>query len=151
MRLLGRGGINYEWSPATGLNDPYVPDPVAINNTDRKYILRAFTPAGCSSYDTVTIKIYDGPEIYVPGAFSPNKDGLNEVLKALPVGMMEFKYFTIFNRLGHTVFSTSNPSRGWDGTYNGKPQNVGAYIWIAAAVGFRGNMIFRKGTVILVR
>ena len=151
IRLQGRGGIIYEWSPSTGLSNPYISNPIAVNNTDQRYILKAFTPAGCISYDTVIIKIYDGPEIYVPGAFSPNKDGLNEILKALPVGMMEFKYFKVFNRLGHEVFSTSIPTRGWDGTYNGKDQGIGAYIWVSAAVGFHGNLIYRKGTVMLVR
>jgi hypothetical protein len=49
------------------------------------------------------------------------------------------------------VFSTSNPSQGWDGTFKGTAQAAGAYVWIAAGTTFRGTEILRKGTVVLVK
>ena len=151
IQLRATGGISYEWSPPGGLNDTRLPNPVAVNTFDRRYIVRAFTPVGCASYDTLLIKIYDGPEIYVPRAFSPNNDGKNEILKAIPVGISSFNYFTVYNRFGQVMFSTTVPNKGWDGYYKGKAQLSGAYTWIASAVGYSGNSLFRKGTVVLVR
>ena len=151
VQLNASGGINYEWMPATGLNNAFIASPVATNNVDRSYIVRAFTPMGCESFDTIRIKIYKGPDIYVPGAFSPNGDGLNELLKAIPVGVSHFKRFTVYNRFGKIVFTTNVSTNGWNGLYNGKPQNTGAYLWIAEATGYTGNIIFKKGTVMLVR
>lgn len=151
VQLSGSGGINYEWIPVTGLSNPNVSNPIAINNMDRSYVLRAFTPLGCESFDTIHIKIYDGPEIYVPGAFTPNGDGINEYLKAFPVGVKQFLNFSVYNRFGQVVFSTSVSNKGWDGVFKGKAQNTGAYMWTAAAIGYQGNEIFKKGTVILIR
>ena len=148
---MATGGINYEWRPAAGLSDPTIFNPIATNNTDRSYILRAFTPFGCESFDTIRIKVYDGPEIYVPAAFTPNGDGLNELLKALPVGIKQFKNFTVYNRLGQAVFSTDAYLNGWNGFFKGKAQSTGAYIWTASAIAFNGSQIFRKGTVMLIR
>ena len=64
---------------------------------------------------SIKIKVYMGPEIYVPTAFTPNGDNLNDVVKAIPVGMKQFNYFVIFNRWGQKVFYTTDPSKGWDG------------------------------------
>lgn len=151
LQLKGSGGISYEWFPGTGLSNPNIFNPVAINDMDRNYILRAFTPLGCESFDTIHIKIYDGPEIYVPRAFTPNGDGLNELLKAFAVGVKQFKSFTVYNRFGQVVFTTSVATKGWDGFFKGKAQNPGAYLWTASAIDFGGNELFKNGTVILVR
>ncbi len=149
--LQATGGDNYEWSPAEGLSSNNIDNPIAVNSEDRIYHLRAYTPAGCDTYDQVLIHIFDGPEIYVPGAFTPNGDTRNDILKAIPVGISRFNYFTVYNRFGHVVFSTRDYRIGWDGYFKGKPQNTGAYIWIAAAVTFRGTDLLRKGTVLLLK
>lgn len=151
VQLNASGGLSYEWSPFVGLSATNIPNPVATNNIDRSYNLRAFTPEGCESYDTINIKIYKGPEIYVPGAFTPNGDGTNDLLKAIPVGISKVEYFMIYNRYGQLIFRTNDYSKGWDGRINGKDQDTGNYVWMAAAVDFLGNKIFKKGTVLLIR
>ncbi len=151
VQLHGTGGISYQWSPPFGLNNPGIADPIAILSKDQTYYLTAFTPQGCSSVDTITIKVYKGPEIYVPNAFSPNNDDLNDVFKVIAVGIIEFKYFRIYNRWGQEVFETSDSNRGWDGTFNGRKQPPDVYVWTTSARDFLGNLIFRKGFVMLVR
>ncbi|HSN61257.1 MAG TPA: PKD domain-containing protein, partial [Ferruginibacter sp.] len=151
VQLQASGGLSYEWSPFVGLSATGIANPVATNAIDRSYFLRAFTPEGCESFDTINIKIYKGPEIYVPGAFTPNGDGTNDLLKAIPVGISNVEYFMIYNRYGQLIFRTNDYSKGWDGRINGKEQDTGNYVWMAAAIDFRGNKIFRKGTVLLIR
>lgn len=152
VQLNATGGNSYEWLPVDGLNNPSIANPVATNTEDRQYIVRAYTAQGCGSYDTVLIKILNGPAIYMPTAFSPqSKVASNRIFKATAVGIAGFKYFNVYNRYGQLVFSTNIPSQGWDGTYKGKPQPAGAYVWVAAGVTFRGNEILKKGTVVLLR
>jgi PKD repeat protein len=151
IQLNATGGGNYEWSPANGLNNITSANPIASNTENQQYIVRAYTPVGCDSYDTVVIRIFDGPQIYVPTAFNPLSNVGNNIFRAIPVGITTFKYFIVYNRLGEVVFSTSNPQQGWDGNFKGKPQPAAAYVWIAAGTTFRGTEIVRKGTVVLVR
>lgn len=151
VQLNASGGLSYQWLPPVGLSASNIPNPVATNVADRNYFLKAYTPEGCESYDTVQIKIYKGPEIYVPGAFTPNGDAVNDVLKALPVGITSFDYFIVYNRYGQIIFKTNDFAKGWDGRLKGKDQDSGSFIWMAAATDFKGNKIVRKGTVLLIR
>lgn len=151
VQLQGSGGVSYQWSPPFGLNNPNIANPIAILSKDQTYYLTAFTPQGCPSFDTITIKVYKGPELYVPNAFSPNNDDRNDVFKVIAVGIIEFKYFKIYNRWGQQVYETSDPSRGWDGTFHGKKQPPDVYVWTTSARDYLGHVIFRKGFVMLVR
>jgi gliding motility-associated-like protein len=145
------GFTQYVWSPSTGLNDPDVAMPVAVLNEDMTYTVMASTPEGCEAVATVQVKVYAGPDIYVPNAFTPNGDGHNDVIRAIPVGIRDFKYFNIYNRYGQMVFSTTDPSKGWDGVMGGKPQPTATFVWQAEGVDYKGNPVRRKGFVILVR
>jgi len=151
VQLNASGGISYEWTPAEGLSNPFIANPVAVNAEDRKYTVRAYTPFGCDTYDTVLIRVFDGPEIYVPTAFAPNSTAGNGMLTARAVGISRFDYFTVYNRYGEAVFSTADPFKGWDGNYKGRPQVAGVYVWIASGITFRGTTMLRRGTVVLIR
>ncbi len=151
IRLNATGGMSYEWSPSEGLSATNISNPLVTITEDKTYYLKAYTPGGCESYDTINIKIYKGPELYVPGAFSPNGDGLNDVLRVIPIGIRQLNNFTIYNRFGEKIFSTSDASRGWDGTLKGAAQQTGTYVWFASGIDFRGKPISRKGSVLIIR
>ena len=151
IRLQASGGLSYEWSPSWGLSNTNVANPVAINTEDKTYYLRAFTPSGCESRDTINIKIYKGPDIYMPNAFTPNEDGRNDILRGKLIGMKSFDYLVIYNRHGQLIFKTSNPDEGWNGRYKFLDQPAGVYIWIASGTTFAGKKIMKKGTVLLLR
>jgi gliding motility-associated-like protein len=70
---------------------------------------------GCSGVVVLNLKVYRGPDIYVPNAFSPNRDGRNDELKVITVGITAFKYFNVYNRWGQEIFSTKDASVGWNG------------------------------------
>lgn len=151
LQLNASGGILYNWTPATGLNNAGIKNPIATLGQATTYYLLVTTADGCTGRDTLHIKVYKGPDIYVPSAFSPNGDYRNDVLKALPVGLARFDYFRVFNRWGQIIFATSDPGRGWDGRINGIDQPNETFIWMAGGVDFKGNKIMRKGTVMIVR
>jgi gliding motility-associated-like protein len=89
--------------------------------------------------------------IYVPRVFTPNGDGVNDVLKPILVGIPTFHYFSVYNRWGNLVFTTSDPGVGWDGRFKGVQQPTETYLWIAEGVDTDGNKVVRKGMVSLVR
>ena len=89
--------------------------------------------------------------IYVPKVFTPNGDGVNDLLKPILVGISSFHYFSVYNRWGNLVFTAQDASTGWDGRFKGVPQPVETYLWIAEGVDINGRKIVQKGMVSLVR
>lgn len=94
---------------------------------------------------------FAGINIYVPRAFSPNNDGTNDLLKPILVGIQTFHYFTVYNRWGNMIFTTTDPNQGWDGTFKGVAQPVETYLWIAEGIDINGKKIVAKGMTSLVR
>lgn len=144
------GIIQYSWTPATGLTNPFVQNPITITGQDIRYIVTGTTPEGCEGVDDIILKVYTGPAIYVPTGFTPNNDGKNDVLKIVTVGIKQFS-FIIYNRWGQIIFQTKSVSSGWDATLNGQPQDGGTYVWFAEGVDDKGNKFIRKGTVTVIR
>jgi gliding motility-associated-like protein len=146
------GFTKFTWSPGEGLSNSAIQDPVArLQEESMTYSVTASTDAGCSAAGSITIKTFRVSGIFVPAAFSPNGDGHNDVLRATPMGIREFKYFAVFSRWGQRIFYTSDPGAGWDGAVNGSIQEVGTYVWMTGGIDYQGQWIQRKGTVMLVR
>jgi gliding motility-associated-like protein len=89
--------------------------------------------------------------MYVPTGFSPNGDGLNEILRPLALGMRSVDIFMVYNRWGQLMFRTTNIGEGWDGRYGGKEQAPGSYVWYAEGTDYLNRKISRKGSVVLIR
>lgn len=142
--------VDYRWTPAYGLNNPFIRDPVARLDKEMTYTVLATTKYNCKASASITVKVYRGPEIYVPNSFTPNGDGLNDVLKPIPVGLAEFHYLKVFNRFGQLLYTVTDPSKGWNGKVNGEP-GFGTYIWIAEGIDYKGNLIMRKGATTIIR
>ena len=151
VQLHATGGLSYSWTPAIGLSDVNISNPVAIISSTQTYFLKAFTPEGCESYDDVTVKIYKGPDIYLPNAFTPNGDTKNDLFKGIAVGIKQFNYLKVYNRWGQLVFYTTDYNKGWDGMWKGRQQPGGVYIILANGIDFKGNIIDKKATVMLIR
>jgi gliding motility-associated-like protein len=145
------GFVRYTWSPSFGLNRPDIKNPISILDKDFAYEVVATTADGCLAKDSIKIKISFTSEIYVPTGFTPNGDGKNDVLRPRLVGVKALKYFAVYNKYGALIYKSANESQGWDGTINGAAQNTGSFVWVAEAVDYLGNTIFRKGISTLVR
>lgn len=85
----------------------------------------------------------------VPTAFSPNGDNNNDVLYVL--GSIKSLNFEIFNRWGQSVFKTTDPSIGWDGSFNGKKLDPGVFAYQLSCEMINGDKIEKKGNITLVR
>jgi gliding motility-associated-like protein len=143
---------NYLWTPS---NDAF-----KINNTIKfyptsttLYTIKADRFNGCTLSDTLLIKVLKCPiYFYVPNAFTPNNDNLNDKFKPLISGKMEHYQFTIYNRYGQQVFTSTNPSLGWDGRFgNNSYVEMGTYVWMCKYQFFNQAPVLKKGTFILLR
>ncbi|MBS1733856.1 MAG: gliding motility-associated C-terminal domain-containing protein, partial [Bacteroidetes bacterium] len=150
-QLFGSGGVSYEWAPTTPLNNPYVFNPKATLTATTTFVLTVTNEIGCIDKDTVTLRVLNGPTFYVPTAFSPNGDGLNDIFRPTAVGISSLDYFRVFNRYGELVFETSDLNKGWDGTYKGQKQPIDNYVWMIQGTDRRGELKTLRGNVVLVR
>lgn len=147
----GEPGMQYTWTPSVGLNRTDIEKPVATYDKDQLYQLYTVSPQGCKKQTQIFIKRWFGPELFVPNAFTPDNDGVNDKLKVKPTGFMSFGFFAVYTRWGQMVFRTTNFNEGWDGKINGINAEPGTYVYVAQAVDYKGKPLHRKGTVILLR
>jgi gliding motility-associated-like protein len=157
IRLLATSiGTGYTWTNGSTLSNPNIPNPVAFMPAGSlgnvyTYKVTASTSAGCTGEATITLRVYKGPEIYMVSAFTPNGDGKNEKFVPIPVGVKKLNFYRVFDRGGRMLFSTTTLNEGWDGTYREIPQPPAVYVWIVEGVGSDNKVIFKKGTVTLIR
>ena len=155
LQLNATGGEYYEWSPATYLSNAFISNPVAVfpGGVDTMvYKVKASTEQGCLGTDSIKIYLFETkPSVFIPSAFTPNSDGLNDVLRPTITGMQKFNYFNVYNRWGQLLFSTSQQGVGWDGMYNSKKQPSGTYVYTASAIDYTGKKYFIKGSFVLIR
>ena len=142
---------SFTWSPAIYLNDSSLANPTA-HFTDAgafTYVLHAVTDSGCDGYDTVHINVLSSLNTNVPSAFTPNGDGKNDVFLPLPAGQHgAVKRFKVFDRRGVLLYDGTS---AWDGSYQGDRQDMDTYYWELQYVDSKGNTVWKKGAVTLVR
>jgi gliding motility-associated-like protein len=151
-RLAARNfGSSVLWGPAIYLDNATNMSPVFKGNTEQLYTINIKTNTGCVTVDTQLVKVIKGVDIYVPTAFTPNGDGLNELLRPTLMGVKELQYFRIYNRWGQLLFETRTKREGWNGRLNGAPQATAAVVWELQALGVDGKIYTKRGTSVLVR
>lgn len=155
LLLQGSGGVSYVWSPNTGLSNTTIANPIGVYGPETdsvKYKLVVTDAAGCPDSAFVTVYVFKtNPYVFVPTAFTPNNDGKNDVIRPIAVGVEKINFFSIYNRWGELVFTTTANKQGWDGRIGGVVQASNVYVWMVSAVDYTGKTIFLKGTVTLIR
>lgn len=153
IRFEARGGTSYAWWPPTMLNDTTISNPVGNYPDTGTYVYRVLIKSnyGCVGYDTIKVRVVDNVSFVIPNAFTPNGDGLNDYLRPRAIGYRRMKYFKVYSRYGEEVYSGESLETGWNGTYRGKPADMGVYYWHLVYVDRFGNEGYLKGDVTLIR
>ncbi len=126
---VNSSNLTFEWSPATGLNSPYLLHASFTATDDITYRLTATGEGGCFASDTVHISVMR--PINIPNSFSPNGDGVNDKWRLTHIEDYPYSSVEVFNRYGQKVFSAYGGNGAqWDGTNKGKPLPVGTYYYI---------------------
>ncbi|HEY1872273.1 MAG TPA: gliding motility-associated C-terminal domain-containing protein [Chitinophagaceae bacterium] len=135
---------SYKWS------NGFVTKSIKVSNPG-SYWLKVTDGNGCTGMDSTTVIDNICPVyLYVPNAFTPNNDGLNDIFKPKFAGPLSGFQFFVYNRWGQMLFSSYDPSSGWDGTMQGIKQPAGVYVWICSYI-LNGHPHSEKGTVVLIR
>jgi gliding motility-associated-like protein len=118
------------------------------------YSVEAESNQGCKSTEAVWI-LWAGKSFFIPNAFTPNGDGLNDVFGVIPrLDYINQYHISIFNRWGQMLFESSDLNLGWDGTYQGEACRAGAYVYRIVyndfGMGTKETKVM-EGTVVLVR
>ncbi len=148
---------SYNWSPAGLVDCSTCPVINAVSNTVQSYLITVTSDSGCVATDKVTIFVEcNAATLFLPTAFSPNGDNLNDYYYPITRGIQRINRFAIYNRQGQLVFdardfSPNTRSKGWDGKIKGLPQNASAYIYTLEAICDQGNTLTKKGSFVLIR
>ena len=110
--------------------------------------LTVFDKAGCKDTLRKNIDVTLLPQ--VPGGFTPNGDGLNDLL-FVKGGPFENMLFRVYNSWGELVFETADQLVGWNGKKNGVEQPVGVYVWTLVADMYNNRQVKKNGDVTLIR
>jgi gliding motility-associated-like protein len=134
MSGFAGGNMSYTWTPTTDLSCQYCINPVSTTTNDVTYSVTVKDNMGCfSTVNTYSIHVDPRATVDVPTAFTPNGDGTNDVIYVDGWGIRKLNYFRIFNRWGQLLFESNDIKTGWDGTYNGVPQNMETYVYQVSA------------------
>ena len=147
-------GYSYTWTPPQGLSNPYIYNPVASPSTTTTYYVLVQDQYGCQYLDSVTIIVIDvycdKPYIYLPNAFTPDGDFVNDILFLRSNMIYDFT-LRIFDRWGELVFETSDINKGWDGTFRGKDCNPGVFVYQLDVICHNQQIFKDKGNITLIR
>lgn len=157
VQLNATGAETYSWSPSQGLNNAFIPNPVASPASDTRYQVTGTDSIGCTTSAVVEIAVEATG--YIPSLFTPNGDGQNDILKVYGLAVVEDFSLRIVNREGKEVFRTNNLAeaigRGWDGATNGIEQPNGVYFWKVEGKLPSGNRLLlngkQEGSLVLLR
>ena len=141
----------FYWTPSNSLSCDQCYNPLAFPLSTTLYEVTMVDVNGCTATDTITVTINPQDKIlYIPNAFSPNGDGINDIFLAYSAGVKEID-FSVFNRWGEKIFFSNDISFGWDGYYKGSLMPPSVFVYYIQVTYLDGDVRTAKGSVTLVR
>lgn len=153
IQLGADGAVLYTWVPNDGsLDNPNINNPVATPTVTTTYAVIAFDSLGCKNIDSVTIEVVNDDNIFIPSAFTPDGDGLNDLFRPARTGNYTLMEMNVYDRWGKLVYHKEGNGRdGWDGTINGMPAAMGTYYYVFIFNDKNRVERLMKGDVTLIR
>jgi gliding motility-associated-like protein len=149
--------ISYSWIPIKKLSCDSCPSPNGTAVETQNYSITVRSDSGCVAKDDITIFVEcKYANLLIPTAFSPNRDGKNDILHPITRGIKTITKFVIFNRYGQLMYEArdirpNEKNMGWDGKHKGIDQEGGAYVYLLEAICDLGEIIQKKDSFILLR
>jgi hypothetical protein len=143
---------SYNWKPAQYISDDMALNPIVNPPYNFTYYLEVRNPEGCLSVDTVLVRV-PCEDIAAPNAFAPNNQSSasSASFGLMNAQFIRLTYFSIYDRWGKEVFTTTDPLKRWDGKVNGTDAPMGVYIWQAEGFCISGQKLKKSGNVTLIR
>lgn len=144
-------GSVYNWRPRLNLTHYDTRYTEVTTNDDITYFIDIADKHTCVTTDTLSILVLKKPGFYLPSGFTPNGDGLNDVVRPYLIGMKGLYSFAVYNRWGHLIYFTNTYGEGWDGKHQNVTQAAGVYVWILRFYNADNKLVTEKGTLSLIR
>lgn len=146
------GGYSYVWNFGDNTENSTETNPshTYIMVGQYEVTLISTNQWGCSDTIVHTVYIDDDFAFYIPNAFSPNGDGINDLFSGKGYGIKEYVMY-IFDRWGEKIYETTDLSKGWDGTYKGAEAQQDVYIYRVDIIDIHGEKHRYNGHFTLVR
>jgi gliding motility-associated-like protein len=151
ISLSATGLGSFSWTPPNGLSCVDCPDPTAAPEQTTTYTITLTDANGCVNTDEVTVEVTLPTSIYLPNAFSPDGNGVNDVFSIIQNQVLELVVFEVYNRWGEIIFHTTDINEGWDGTFSGKEQEMDTYIYLVQVIEIDHKTHSYTGNVTLLR
>jgi gliding motility-associated-like protein len=155
INLNNNSGSNfsYTWTPEKDLSCINCPNPVSTTTINTTYSLTVIDYLRCfTTISTYSIIVEQKGTFDLPTAFTPNGDGVNDIIFIKGWGIKKLNYYRIYNRWGQLLFETNDIDVGWDGTYNGIIQNIETYIYQVSGYNYIDDQpILKTGTFKLIK
>ena len=146
--------LSYRWDPSLWLSTNMQGTATATPQESITYYVTATDAYGCMSLDTVEITVHEWdcahPFIYVPTAFSPNNDGVNDIFE-IKSGVITELLFEVYDRWGECVFSTTDVTKTWDGYYRGKPLQPQVLVYYIKATCLNLEEFVEEGNITIIK
>ena len=126
---------SFSWSPDTDLDDSTILNPTATPSITTTYNLNIENDGNCTTTDQLTINVIDPNDLecgnlLLPNAFTPNNDQLNDRFGISSLFLIDvLDYFEIYDRWGGKMWTATDKTDTWDGSFDGQPVNTGMYIY----------------------
>ncbi len=153
VMLTASGGITYMWSPSAGLSCPTCSNPTLYPTGTTTYTVIISDALGCTSMATVRVDVEDKncETPFLPDAFSPNEDGVNDQYCIYNTNCIKTMNLEIYNRWGEKLFITTNPEFCWNGYFKGNQLNSSVLVYSFTAILLNGEGIHMKGNISLIK
>lgn len=156
VQLTASGAGNegsYLWGNTDVINNETGSFTFAFPKENTHFNVTGTTPNGCFASASKLIYVLPRPDVFIPSAFSPNDDGVNDVLSLKWVDVEALEIFQIFNRYGELMYTATDLNNPfWNGNFNGNKQEVGVYTYYLVADGINlDQKIIKRGNVTLVK
>ncbi|MBL7773005.1 MAG: gliding motility-associated C-terminal domain-containing protein [Chitinophagaceae bacterium] len=141
------------WPPYNVQWDSIETNSLVLNNLyPGKYILSVQDSMQCSITDSIYLEQENCCTVYMPNAFSPNADGLNDYFNVISAHDFQDMQLRIYNRWGELLFTSYEKERGWDGKYKSKDADSGTYFYMLNYIcNTTKKAMMMKGDFILIR
>ena len=149
--MSAEGGDNYSWQPADLLFDAETATPTTNITETTLFTVTNTTENNCNFSREITVNVKSESFALIPSGFSPNNDGVNDVLNIHPFNVSELVTFEIYDRWGKMIYQTNDITAGWNGEIKNRTADMGVYVYFVSLVAKDGTPYTQKGNVTLIR
>jgi gliding motility-associated-like protein len=148
---------SFLWTPADKLNCSTCPNPQITVKSLEQIGVKVTSDSGCVNTDKISLAVEcNNAYLLMPGAFTPDGDGLNDIYYPITRGMKYIKRFSIYNRSSQLMFQRqdcfpNDRQAGWNGKFKGESQPPGTYVYVIEAVCEFGLSTIKSGSFVLIR